>query len=212
MTEDKIDTKWFHDRLKDKGLSLRGLSKLMGNDPSTMSMLLRAHEDGRPMRRMTIDVANELAHHLNVAVGEVMRRAGVEMETKGVGGKVSLPVVGWADQNGKAELNWKESRKKAPVLADLPADAVVLQWRTAQSSSDSFDGWLIATVPPREPRAESMLDRYCLVGLKNGEAYLRSIRRGMDETHFTLVGMHGQAPMHDVEVEWFSPVLMLLPN
>lgn len=50
-----MDTKWFRDRLADKGLSQRGLARHMGLDSAAISLMLR----GR--RAMKITEAAEIA-------------------------------------------------------------------------------------------------------------------------------------------------------
>lgn len=67
----KIDTRWFQDRLTDKKLSQRKLASLLNLDPAAVSLMLR----GR--RKMSAAEAAEVARVLGVPVKDVLVRAGV---------------------------------------------------------------------------------------------------------------------------------------
>lgn len=70
MDQTQIDTRWFQSRLADKRLSQRQLAKLMGLDPSAVSLMLRGK------RKLSAAEAREIARLLGVEASEVLMRAG----------------------------------------------------------------------------------------------------------------------------------------
>lgn len=70
IVSEKIDTRWFQDRLADKRLSQRQLAARLQLDPAAVSLMLR----GR--RKMSVAEAAEIASYLGVEVDEVLRHAG----------------------------------------------------------------------------------------------------------------------------------------
>ena len=72
---EKVDTRWFQDRLADKRLSQRQLAARMNLDPAAVSLMLR----GR--RKMSAAEAAEIARYLGVEVDEVLNHAGAQPQT-----------------------------------------------------------------------------------------------------------------------------------
>ena len=68
--QERIDTRWFQDRLADKQLSQRQLAARLRLDPAAVSLMLR----GR--RKMSVAEAAEIANYIGVEVDEVLRHAG----------------------------------------------------------------------------------------------------------------------------------------
>lgn len=197
--------KWFSDRIRDKKLSQRALAALLNMDPSSLSLLLHGK------RRMRVEQAAEIARLLGVPVADVMRNAGARVPAGKQDGPRVLPLVGWIDGKNNVTLDW--SKKDHGFEFDgLPPTAVCLQWRSAQTAADLYDGWLCAILPPAEPDAGMMLDRYCVVGLKGtGDAVARVVRRGYTPGRYTLLTPFSE-PITDAELAWFSPVLLIKPR
>lgn len=72
-TKYPVDTAWFKDRLAGVNLSLRGLAKAIGLEPSAVSLTL----NGR--RKMSVVEAGQIANVLGAPVEEVLRRAGGDL-------------------------------------------------------------------------------------------------------------------------------------
>ncbi|WP_062114044.1 helix-turn-helix transcriptional regulator [Aureimonas sp. AU40] len=198
----KPDQKWFSDRIRDRNLTQRALAKLLEMDPSSLSLLLHGK------RRMRVEQAAEIARLLNVPVEDVMRRAGADV--LGSSERNSIPLVGWIDADGVAKIDWTKSDHRVDFDTDLPPTAAAIQYRTAQTKADMFDGWLAAILPPRAPEEGAMIDRMCVVGLKGGGTLLRRVRRGYTPGRYTLISVFVD-PIHDAELAWFSPVLFIRP-
>lgn len=202
MQTDAIDTQWFVDRIADKKLSQRRLAKLLGMDPSSFSLLLHGK------RRMNIDRATDIARLLGVPVATVIRKAGVIVDEHT--GHRSIPLVGTLDAEGRATMDWAATKERVPVNAELPPDAVALRWRTMQTAGDLWDGWMNICTTPQEPSPD-MIGRTGLVEIRGDGVYSGQVRRGYGEGRYTLVRA-GMPPMHDVEIAWFAPLLLIIPN
>ena len=66
-----IDTRWFQNKLADRGLSQRALARRLGLDPAAVSLMLH----GR--RNMSAKEAAEVAGALGVGIDAVVTRAGL---------------------------------------------------------------------------------------------------------------------------------------
>lgn len=198
----QVNKQWFQERLADRKLSQRGLAKLLGMDASSLSLLLSGK------RRMKIEQAAEIARLLNVPVETVMKHGGADVRT--TEGIRKLPLVGWIDGAGNVSMDWTKTDTTVAFDCELPGTAGALQYRTAQTPADMNDGWLAAILPPREPDETQMLDRFCIVGLKGGQTLARKVRRGYTPGRHTLIAMFAE-PIHDAEIAWFSPVVLIRP-
>lgn len=69
-TAEKVDTRWFQDRLADKRLSQRRLAARLGLDPAAVSLMLRGK------REVKVSEAAQIARFLGVEVDEVLGRFG----------------------------------------------------------------------------------------------------------------------------------------
>lgn len=202
-----IDTAWFHEKLRDKGMSLSELARLLGVDKGTLSLRFSGK------RHIRAAFAADLARVLGQPYTEVMKRAGVDMRgTRATTNEPqALPLVGWIDGAGKVTIiDWKSKEREFEVSGSFPSDSLCLQYRTTHTSNDIYDGWLAVICPPKAPDDGEMLDRYCIVGLKSGAVVQRVVRRGYAAGLYTLVAPPAE-PIHDAEIEWFSPVLAIMP-
>lgn len=202
-----IDTAWFHAKLKDKNMSLSELARLLGVDKATLSLRFRGK------RHIRAAFAADLARVLGQPYAEVMKRAGVDMRgTRATTNEPqAVPLVGWIGGDGKVTIiDWKSKEREFEVSGAFPSDSLCLQYRTTQSASDMYDGWLAIISPQKAPDDAEMLDRYCIVGLKGGAVVQRVIRRGYAPGMYTLVAPPAE-PIHDAEIEWFAPVLAIMP-
>lgn len=206
MAEDNY--KWFSDRIRDKRLSQRALATKLEMDPSSLSLLLHGK------RRMRVEQASDIAKALDLPINEVMRKGGAEnvpVATGGPGGHASLPLIGWIDGEGRAHLS--HSGQTIELAGTYPLNSQCIQWRSAQTKAEIFDGWIAVTRPRVEPNDEAMIDRFCLVGIKGepeGEGLVRKVRRGYVPGKYTLISHFGDMT-HDVELAWYSPIIAMSP-
>ncbi len=203
--ENEPNYKWFKDKFTDLGLSQAGFAKMLEMDPSNLSLLLHGK------RRMRVAQASEIARLLGVPISDVIRNAGGLNAKLGRNARIrTLPLVGWADVKGVVTLDWTARESFVDFDADLPPTTAAIQWRTAGTAGELWDGWTLAILPPRGPDEKAMLDHYCVVAIRGGETLLRRVRRGYKPGRYTLAGAAGQT-VQDADIMWFSPVLLIRP-
>lgn len=199
MQTTKANAKWFRDRLAERAISVRKLAKLLDLDPSAASLTLRG------MRKMTLKEANHIATLLGVSVTEVIRQAGIAVAEDVQGVKL----LGTVDAKSMVQKLKDSAVKLVSAPSDVPHDGFVLQVRAAQSRED---GWLlIVGAAVGEP--DVMVDRLCVVTLKDSKRVVGVLRRGYEPETFNVVPyIDHQAVMEDQAVEAASPVLWIRPQ
>jgi hypothetical protein len=198
--EKQIDSQWFRDQLADRKLTQRAAAKLLNLDPSSLSLLLDGH------RRMRIDQAGEFARVFKLPISEIVRRAGVET-TGGMHGR--LNVVGYIEGTGRAVIREDAPGAVVQFQWDLPEKAMGLQFRTAQSAADVWDGF-IAAFGDSEPGGAGALDRTGLIRMRSGEELYGKARRGYAPNLYTVIPLTGEL-IHDADIESFKPLIGLRP-
>lgn len=194
-----MDTKWFRDRLADRGMSQRGLARAMGLDAAAVSLMLRGK------REMKLTEAAEVARLLGVPAEDVIAAAGVRISSGGT----EVPVVAWID--GQAEMHWQPTGEKVPHPGGgLPATVGAVQCRTAGSPLAHMDGWMLfgCADAPQGVQADA-IGRMSFCRLRNGVIYIAAPHRSYARGRWDLVGPAATAT--GVELEWAVPVLLILP-
>lgn len=195
-----IDTQWFTDRLAERQLSQRGLAKLMGIDPSAISLMLR------DKRRMTLEEAAQIAVLLNSSTDEVLRAAGVEPP----GSANKIRIIGHVRGDSSVGLEAEGIHDLVDAPPGLPADAVAIQARTARSELDMLDGWLYF-LSENQMRPEKAIGTYALVAIKNNGLSLKHVSKGYRSGTYNLSDRNGNT-MQNVELAWASPILWIKTN
>lgn len=195
-----VDTHWFTDTLAAKRLSQRGLGRLLGCNASSVNRLINGK------RALRFDEAERLATFLGVEVSEVISRAGVHVDSEGVG---ETRLVGYIDGAGEAHIDWNAREEFVQSLPGLTPATVAVQYRTAMTAWDSFDGWTVYVEPP-DGRVDHALNRLSLVTLESGITVIAFLRRGYKPGTYNVHNF-GQATFDGVEVKWATPVLLLQP-
>lgn len=196
----ELDTHWFHDTLAAKRLSQRGLAKLLDCNASSVNRLINGK------RAMRFEEAERLAVFLGVPVSDVISRAGISV---GQGGRRTR-LVGYIDGSGEAHVEWAGDGQAVPILADLPAATVAIQYRTAMSDKESMDGWVVYVEPPDDGRIDHALHRWALVSLESGMTMLGFLRRGYVPGKYNISNFTGPN-MENVGLKWATPVLLVRP-
>lgn len=105
-----IDSAWFNDRLRARGLSQRAAASIIGRHASIFSRSLKG------ARRFDVDDIVSLRSVLQCSSDEILRRLGYPVESQGV------PIVGKITSDGR--ISTVTGRKGGQVsLPDMPADA-----------------------------------------------------------------------------------------
>jgi transcriptional regulator with XRE-family HTH domain len=190
-----IDTDWFTNRLAERGLSQRGLAKLMGLDPAAVSLMLRGK------RRMTVEEASQLAVLLQSTSTEVLEAAGVP-----VTGGDRVRVAAILQVSGHVELVAEGLHDTVEAPPGIPVDAMAIQSRTGGLD----DGWLYFT-SAGHAKPESVLGQLALVAIRDNGLLLAHVRRGYRKGAYNLVDVAGRA-LQSVELAWASPVFWVRTN
>lgn len=189
-----IDSAWFVQRLADRRLSQRQLARLMGMDPSAVSLMFRGK------RRMTVDEAAQIAVLLQSTTTEVMEAAGVPITG---GGKV--PITGYLMPDSSVRLEAEGLHDTVDSPPGLPADAVAIQARTARSAADTLDGW-IYFMGAEHGQPERAVGSLACCAVQGNGLLLAHVRRGYRAGAFNLTDLAGREQTN-VALAWASPIL-----
>lgn len=191
-----INTQWFKDRIADKRLSQRGLARLLGIDHGALSLTLRGK------REMKMVEAAEIARLLGVPAEDVMENAGVRIQS---GGSV-LQIGGFVDGHGEVHCANDLGQVKHPG-GDLPQAVDAVLCKTAGSSLDHMNGWLLFRAQAVAGVPADAVDRISLCKIKNGITYLAKPNRSLMRGRWDLTGPAMDAKA--VELEYAAPVLLI---
>jgi transcriptional regulator with XRE-family HTH domain len=197
MIAQKVNTKWFRERLAERDMSIRRLGKLMELDPSAVSLMLRGK------RVMTAAEANQISGLLTIPVTEVLAQAGVPIEED----SRQLQVKAYVDARGVVHANKVKNARRVSVPRDVPANGVVVQVRAPEILTD---GWLIIA-SGFDSRVEALLDRLCVVDIAGGGQTIGTLRRGYDQDCYSVVPFVGNASVDNVSVKAVAAVLWIRP-
>lgn len=197
MTAQKVNTKWFRERLSERDMSMRRLAKLLELDPSAVSLMLRGK------RTMTADEANRISGLLTIPVTEVLAQAGIPIEDDAR----SFPVKAWVDARGALHTVTAKNARRVTAPRDVPGAGLAVQIRASELASD---GWVLFT-GAFDTRVESFIDRLCVVELASNGHMIGTLKRGYDDEKFNLVPFTGAATIDNVAVKAAAPVLWIRP-
>lgn len=197
MTSQKVNTKWFRERLSERDMSMRRLAKLLELDPSAVSLMLRGK------RTMTADEANRISGLLTIPVTEVLAQAGIPIEDDAR----SFPVKAWVDARGALHTITAKNARRVTAPRDVPGAGLAVQIRASELSSD---GWVLFS-GAFDTRVESFIDRLCVVELAGYGHMIGTLKRGYDDEKFNLVPFTGAATIDNVAVKAAAPVLWIRP-
>ncbi|MER8394038.1 helix-turn-helix domain-containing protein [Mesorhizobium sp. M1340] len=203
----KPNVEWFRRKLEEHRLSQSGLGRMLDIDKSTMSLLLAGK------RKLKLEKAADMARIFGVTVSDVIENMGVRVDGIRPGDTSAphmLPFEGWIDDSARVHKEGAGKRKRmVDIGVTLEPGSTALQWRTPQTKMDILDGWIVVSGPKREPD-DRMIGRGCVVGTKDGDVMLRTIRRGYTAGSHILLGL-GIPESAEAEVEWYAPILLMKP-
>jgi transcriptional regulator with XRE-family HTH domain len=195
-----FDRAWFQNRLKAVEVSQRQLAKHLGIDPASVTQTFKGE------RELKIEEAKKIAEVLKVGMNEVLRRAGIDVKDD----IHMTPVVGYMDGRGEVTFVAHGSEDRVVGPADLPADAIAIQARTAMSKMASLDRWILFLSMAKE-QPDALAGRLCLAGCRDGSMIVAHIQRGYKSGLFNLHIGVGTEMRENVDLLWASPVLWLKP-
>lgn len=194
-----INTKWFQERIADRGYSQRKIAATLGMDPAAVSLMLRGK------RKMTLNEAADLARLLGVPLNQVLDHAGIDApkDAKGM-----IPIVGWVDDFGEVHMEKVHGPRRAPRPVEVPEGSVALRIQ----DRGPMDGWLAYYVP-QERLDPDAVGRWAVIQLAaKGPQYLRVLARGYEPGKWTLQPLRPAGEGRKVEgvkVEWACPVVWI---
>ena len=197
-TVTEINRDWFQDRLRQLKLSQRQLAKRIGLDPAAVSYMFSGK------RRMTMPEAKVIAEHLLVPVTEVMRQAGIDV----LDDVRKVPIVGYIGAGGVVTLLPKGTHDEVVAPADVPGGSFALQNRAIGAA---HDGWLIFVSGQHQP-PEDLVDRFCLLAVKDGRMLTAIIKRGYKQRLYNVLIMPERTVLENQEIAWGARVLWILPT
>jgi hypothetical protein len=91
----------------------------------------------------------------------------------------------------------------------LPSDVVACQCRTAMSSIEHMDHWLLFfQAPSKTGVAPDAIGRYSVMRLRGGVMTAGYLRPGYKRGTYAV---HGPMNLMDATVEWAAPVVLIQP-
>ena len=155
--------------MADSRISQRGLARTLGMDASALSLTFHGK------RTMKITEAVSIARLLGVPADEVMKAAGVRVESGGE----RIPFVGYIDPEGEA--HWEPMGETLHPGAGLPDNIAAIQCRTGTGALEHMDGWVLYK-RDINPGEKPEIGRLSICRLQSGVMYLgtpkRSFMRG----------------------------------
>lgn len=189
-----IDTKWFHDTLRDLGMSLREYER----HPEIKAPSGQISRMFRGMRHFGPDDAKKFSRVTGADFTEVVRRAG-GLETEDVVGQHVIPVEGWVDNARRVHFKGVKGPRKVLRPPDMAKGAIALRYQTERTDLDAYDGAIIYCRPLGSMDV-GMINRWCYVRLKDGGYVIRILKRGSSSRVFTLHNDNDRDVMADVEI------------
>jgi len=132
-----IDTGWFKEQLRFKGLSVRALARHLDISASAASYMLRG------VSKIPQDKAQAMADLFGVDLLELYKRMGAPIDDA----QRSVPVTYYMDTARKILPVASEEIFSVPAPFETTASSICLQIRT----TDMYDQWLLFTQGPKLP-------------------------------------------------------------
>lgn len=187
-----VDTDWFQNRIAERGLSQRKLAKLMGLDPSALSLAFRGK------RGVTITEAAQIAVLLQSSTRDVLEAFGVQIT-----GARKVAIGGILDPAGVVNLVAEGLHDMVDAPPMSTPDVFAVQARTR----DVNDGWLYF-VGAEHGKPEAAIGELSLVAIRDNGLKLAHVSKGYRKGAFNLTPVSGGEPQ-TYELAWASPVLWI---
>lgn len=174
-----------------KGVKPTTLSLQVGNNRTLVKDLL---EKGRDVQLGTL---TKLAGALDVDLSELLAAPRVTVAGYiGAGGEIIFE-----------DLGSEETVIRPPGISG-PLVALVV--RGSSMLPKYKDGDIIYIQRQHDGWLPDYIGEDCAVRLTTGETYIKQLMAGSDAGKFTLLSLNAP-PMLDVEIEWATPVLFIMP-
>lgn len=203
----EVNGQWFHDKLKEKDKSLRGLARHLSIDPSAASRIFSGE------RKMKMEEASQIALFLGVPVSEVQRHAGVSVAITGYETQILLAAT--IGETGQVE-RLEEPRplpqpiiEKALLAVGLGNGRVIAaQVRSSEGPLHIWDDAVILfhhtdTVDPAAIGALS------ICRTRDGSQFLAKVDRARKTGEARIIAPDGS--IYETLLATATPVLAVIP-
>lgn len=189
-----IDTAWFKQRFREKGLTHQRLADHLKTDDSAIYRILYGE------RAIWVYEAVTLARLLDISMYELMQRAGAEPFAEAL----SLPIMG--SLNGALELTLTN---KYPAVTSIPVLEQSSVGVICDDPASPYHGWIFVYVPADviQPAA---VGRLAMVTLPMGKKVIRFLKNGLHQGVFDLASLGGPS-LSNLAIYAASPVLFIRP-
>jgi len=182
-------------------MSMRQLSKQMQRDQSTMSLILSGQrgvspEEVKLMGDLLLVPATEILRNLGIDIRDDVRR---------------VPIAGHITSGNEVFLHASGTEESVVGPADLPTDAIALQWRTVNSALHFCDGWLAFISSAHAAPIDCVGKLVVCADQSSGRLYEGMLMRGYKPGLFNLALVPGSSMLENVAIAWASPILWIKP-
>lgn len=167
------------------------LSLAVGNNRTLVKDLLEKGND------VQIGTLTKLAGALDVSLADLLASPRV-------------PVVGFIGAGG--EVIFEEVEHDDPVARPpgISGRLVALVVNGTSMLPKYRDGDIIYIQREHDGLLPDYIGEDCAVRLVSGETFIKQLIRGSTEDRFTLLSLNAP-PIEDVEIEWATPILFIMP-
>lgn len=177
---------------QDKGWSAAELSRRSGVDRDSVYKYL--HGAVKQPRGETLD---KLADALGISPLWLRTGVGAQFSRLRVigyvgAGEIVIPFDDYANGSGLSEIE-----------LDFGGDQIAVQVRGNSMTPAYRPGdYLVGT---RGQEISHCVGHDCIIRLKSGEGYVKTLVRGSERNRFTLVS-YNDAPIENVDIDWCAPI------
>lgn len=181
--------------MREKNVAPTTLSQKVGNNKSLVKDLLEKTDDVR------LSTLVKLAGALDVSVDRLLARPRV-------------PIVGYIGAGGMVIFEdigeTIEPDHTVPAAPGVSGRLTALLVRGDSMLPKYKDGDIIYIQRQHDGVLPEYVGEDCAIRLVSGETYLKLLTRGTRSGHFTLRSLNA-ADIEDVEIEWATPVMFVMP-
>ncbi|WP_448031514.1 XRE family transcriptional regulator [Bradyrhizobium liaoningense] len=127
------------------------------------------------------------------------------------GGERHVPLVGYVGAGAQTYFFANdEPLDEVPAPSGSTEKTVAVEIR-GDSLGSFFDRWLVFYDDVRRPVDDSLINKLCVVGLRDGRILIKKVRRSKARGFFHLLSQT-EPPITDVQVDWAAKVKHMVPR
>lgn len=182
--------------------SLRRAMEVRGIKPTTLSLAVGSN------RTLVKDL---LEKSKDIQIGTLTKLAGaLDVSLMDLLAAPRVSVVGYIGAGGSIvfeDVGQDETVARPPGISGT---VIALAVRGSSMLPKYRDGDIIYIQRQHEGMLPDYVGEDCAVRLKTGETYVKQLMHGSEPEKFTLLSLNA-APIENVEVEWATPILFIMP-